>query len=108
MLSVRMGDNFHFAIDPWVVTAFSRHDTIPPKGYKDVHYGLLPVAIEGEVQVVARLRYRQASQKVAEILLSAVPEGIDLEKSYGLSEIPELPVVDMAQATVHFAATQGD
>jgi hypothetical protein len=35
-----MGDDLHFAIDPWVVTAFSRHDTIPPKGYRDVYFGL--------------------------------------------------------------------
>ena len=35
-----MGNDFHLAVDPWVVTAFSRHDTIPPRGYKDVYYGV--------------------------------------------------------------------
>jgi len=103
-----MGDNFHFAIDPWTVTAFSRHDTIPPRGYKDVHFGLVPAAIEGEVQVAVRLRYRQASQKLAEKLLGAVPDDIDLEKTYGLTSFPKLPVVDMTQATARFPAIEGD
>ncbi|PLX77533.1 MAG: cytochrome C [Desulfuromonas sp.] len=103
-----MGDNFHFAIDPWVVTAFSRHDTIPPKGYKEIYFGLLPVVSKGEVQVSVRLRYRQASQKVAEKLLGAVPDDIDLEKTYGLSAVPELPVVDMAQVATSFPAMEGD
>jgi hypothetical protein len=90
-----MGDNFHFAIDPWVVTAFSRHDTIPPKGFKDVFYGVSSSQAKGDVKVKARLRFRQADQKLAEKLLGAVPEDIDLTKIYGLLEIPEVPVVDM-------------
>jgi hypothetical protein len=91
-----MGKDFHLAIDPWVVIAFSRHDTIPPKGYKDVYYG---VNIPGGVKkliVEAKLRYRQADQKVAENLLAAVPKDMDLEKIYGIKAIPPLPVVDMA------------
>jgi hypothetical protein len=90
-----MGDDFHFAIDPWVVTAFSRHDTIPPKGYKDVYYGVTPPADIKKLTVEAKLRYRQADQKVAEKVLAAVPKDIDLEKIYGLNAIPPLPVVDM-------------
>lgn len=90
-----MGDNFHFAIDPWVVTAFSRHDTIPPRGYRDVWYRAPVVADGGNLAVEARLRYRQADQSVAEALLSAAPADIDLEAIYGLKEPPVLPIVDM-------------
>lgn len=97
-----MGDNFHFAIDPWVVTAFSRHDTIPPKGFKDVYYGVNSSAAGGDVVVKARLRFRQADQKVAEKLLGAIPKDIDLEEIYGLSKIPEVPVVDMVAAETKF------
>ncbi len=101
-----MGNDFHFAIDPWVVTSFSRHDTIPPRGFKDVYYGL-PALEEGQdIAIEARLRYRQADQKVAEALLSAVPEDIDLEKTYGLTEVPELPVVDMVTEKARFAQSE--
>jgi len=93
-----MGENFHFAIDPWVVTAFSRHDTIPPRGYKDVHYGLqLPEGAQ-EVTVEVKLRYRQADQKVGEKLLGSVPADMDLEEIYGLTSVPVLPVVNMVSA----------
>ncbi len=95
-----MGDNFHFAIDPWVVTAFSRHDTIPPKGYKDVYYGIAPGKNGKKVTVKARLRFRQADQKIAEKLLAAVPEDIDLKETYGLDKVPEVPVVDMVDKQV--------
>lgn len=99
-----MGKDFHFAIDPWVVTSFSRHDTIPPKGYKDVHYGIaVPGGVEA-LQVEVRLRYRQAEQAVAEALLAAVPKDIDLKVTYGLEKVPALPVVDMAVRTVRVAA----
>lgn len=97
-----MGSNFHFAIDPWVVTAFSRHETIPPRGYKDVYYGLTLPRGPKKLTVEAKLRYRQADQKVAETLLAAVPKDIDLEKIYGLKAVPPLPVLDMVvkQATL--------
>jgi hypothetical protein len=101
-----MGSDFHFAIDPWVVTAFSRHDTIPPKGYKDLHYGLrVPDGVK-EVTLEVKLRYRQADQKVAEALLAAVPKDINLEKIYGLSKVPPLPVVDMATSQERFPASR--
>ncbi|WP_298267740.1 cytochrome c family protein [Geobacter sp.] len=91
-----MGNDFHFAIDPWVVTAFAKHDTIPPRGYKDVYYGIhFPAGVK-QVTLEVRLRYRQADQKVAEALLGAVPKDIDLEQVYGLKSVPPLPVVDMA------------
>lgn len=97
-----MGSDLHFAIDPWVVTAFSRHDTIPPKGYKDVFYGLaLPAGVQN-VTVEVKLRYRQADQKVAEALLAAVPKDINLEQIYGLSKVPSLPVVDMVTSQATF------
>ncbi len=89
------GNDFHFAIDPWVVTSFSRHDTIPPKGYREVYYGL-PQRLEAkQLKLEVKLRYRQADQKVAESLLSAVPKDMDLKAIYGLDKIPTLPVVDM-------------
>jgi cytochrome c554/c'-like protein len=90
-----MGQDFHAAIDPWVVTSFSRHDTIPPKGYKEVTYGIHPPDGVKEVRIDARLRYRQADQHVAEALLAAVPLDINLNTVYGLEKVPLLPVVDM-------------
>lgn len=69
-----MGDDFHFAVDPWVVTSFSRHDTIPPRGYKDVYYGIAAPKGVKSLVIEARLRYRQADQEVAEALLAAVPK----------------------------------
>lgn len=88
-----------FAIDPWLVESFSRHDTIPPKGYRDVHYGLdtdkgNPVAVE------VKLRYRQADQKVAEKLLASVPDDIHLDAIYGITNVPVLPVIDMVHKTI--------
>jgi nitrate/TMAO reductase-like tetraheme cytochrome c subunit len=90
-----MGKEFHFAIDPWVVTAFSRHDTIPPRGYKDVYYGLKVPSGVKMVTFEAKLRYRQADQAVAEALLGAVPKDINMLETYGLAKVPTLPIVDM-------------
>lgn len=101
-----MGDNFHFAIDPWVVTSFSRHDTIPPKGYKDVHYGIASPQGVKNLNVEVKLRYRQADQKVAEALLAAVPKDIDLEKIYDLKAVPPLPVLDMVVKKARFSTRQ--
>ena len=92
-----MGDDFHFAIDPWVVTAFSKHETIPPRGYKDVFYGIHFPADLKKITLEVKLRYRQADQKVAEALLGAVPKDINLEQIYGLKAVPVLPVVDMVE-----------
>ncbi len=101
-----MGQDFHFAIDPWVVTAFSRHDTIPPRGYRDAIYAVrLPERV-GRVLVTATLRYRQADQRVAEALLASVPADIDLKAVYGLTEVPTLPVVDMATASANLPGTE--
>ena len=87
-------DRFHFAIDPWKVQSFSRHDTIPPKGFKDVYYGLTAEK-NRPIYVEAKLRYRQAEQKVAEKLLGLVPGDIHLDAIYGIKEVPILPVIDM-------------
>jgi hypothetical protein len=90
-----MGSDMHFAIDPWVVTAFSSHETIPPKGYKDTWFGItVPKGIK-QVSVEVKLRYRQADQQVAEKLLKAVPADINLARDYGVTTIPTMPVVDM-------------
>lgn len=100
-----MGDSFHFSVDPWVVTAFSRHDTIPPRGFKDVYYGMtLPQGV-AKVNLEVKLRYRQADQKVAEALLGAVPKDIDLKEIYGLEAVPTLPVVDMVVKEAPITAT---
>lgn len=102
-----MGENFHFALNPWEVISFSRHDTIPPKGYKDVYYGVNPgPAPQGPLTVEAKLRYRQAEQKVAHALLAAVPADIDLAEIYGLTAMPDLPVVDMVSKTTQIEPTQ--
>ena len=100
------GDNFHFAVDPWVITSFSRHDTIPPRGYKDVYYGFAAPASLKTLKVEAKLRFRQADQKVAEALLAAVPKDIDLEKTYGLKAVPQLPVVDMVVKQASFSTSK--
>jgi hypothetical protein len=101
-----MGNNFHFAIDPWIVTAFSRHDTIPPRGYKDVSYGVPSMDKKKTIAVEAKLRYRQAGQEEAEALLASVPADIDLNATYGLKKVPALPVVDMAVKTLNVAVTK--
>ena len=101
-----MGDTFHFAIDPWAVTAFSKHETIPPKGFKDVYYGVPLTPGTAAISVEVRLRYRQAEQKVAEALLGAVPKDIDLEKIYGIKAVPALPVVDMVTASSVFPVSR--
>ncbi len=93
-----MGTDFHFAIDPWVVTAFSRHETIPPRGYKDVYYGM-PQLKQKQINLEVKLRYRQADQAVGEALLAAVPADIDLNAIYGLTKVPTLPIVDMVVTT---------
>lgn len=90
-----MGSDFHFAVDPWVITAFSRHETIPPRGFKEVYYGIAGLKGAEYLTVDVKLRYRTADQKIAEALLAAVPKDIDLAKEYGLTSVPQLPVVDM-------------
>ncbi len=99
-----MGKDFHFSVDPWVITSFSRHETIPPRGYKDVYYGLTPPAGVKQVALEVKLRYRQADQKVAESLLAAVPKDMDLKTVYGLDKVPQLPIVDMVVKNVSVGA----
>jgi len=101
-----MDDNFHFALDPWAVTSFSRHETIPPKGYKDVYYGMNVPEGTPTLTVEIKLRYRQADQKVAEAILASVPKDIDLQQIYGLTKVPVLPVVDMVVKEVTMACNQ--
>jgi len=54
--------------------------------------------------VEARLLYRQADQKVAGKLLHAVPEDINLEKTYGISDKVAVPVVEMTRTTASFSS----
>lgn len=101
-----MGKNFHFVVDPWELISFSRNDTIPPKGYRDVYYGVSAPGVKGPLTVDVKLRYRQAEQKIAHALLAAVPSDIDLAATYGLTQMPDLPVVDMVEKTVSIAAVK--
>ena len=98
-----MGKDFHFAIDPWIVTSFSRHDTIPPHGYHDVYYGIPPMKNPQYIVFEAKLRFRQAGQEEAESLLAAVPADINLEAIYGLKKVPPLPIVDMVEKKMTIA-----
>lgn len=100
-----MGSDMHFAVDPWVVTAFASHETIPPKGYKDVWFGIQLPKGSKQVTVEVRLLYRQADQKIAESLLKAVPKDIDLARDYGITKIPTLPVVEMTGKKQVFPAS---
>lgn len=91
--------NLNFSIYPWEIETFSKNETVPPKGFRDVVYGL-SMEKETPVTVHARLRFRQADQKIAEKLLRLVPDPGHLEKIYGIKEIPLLPVIDMTTITV--------
>ncbi|MGR0482424.1 MAG: multiheme c-type cytochrome [Candidatus Electronema sp. V4] len=95
-----MDINMKFALDPWEVVAFSKHDTIPPKGYRDVYYTLINESKAKELKFSAKLRFRQASQAVVAKLLSNQPKGVDLEKIYGLTAVPAVPVVDMTEKSL--------
>lgn len=98
-----MGHDMSFQVDPWEIVSFSRHDIIPPKGYRDVYYTTLGDHRTHDVTFHAKLRFRAADQKVAEKLLSSQPKGFDLTEVYGLTAIPALPVVDMVDKTVTFS-----
>lgn len=94
-----MGDNLHFAINPWEIISFSRHDTIPPKGFREVYYGLHGEG-DGPITLNVKLRFRQANQKIAEKLLSHVPDDMHLDAIYGIKEVPAVPIIDMIEKTV--------
>lgn len=96
-----MGDSMHFAVDPWEIISFSKHDTIPPKGYREVYYGLTS-ADGNPVNVHVKLRFRQANQKIAKKLLSHVSDDMHLEAIYGIQEVPPVPIIDMVDTTVTF------
>ncbi|WP_417910906.1 multiheme c-type cytochrome [Candidatus Electronema sp. PJ] len=98
-----MGHDMSFQVDPWAIVSFSRHDIIPPKGYRDVYYTTMGDHKTHDVTFRAKLRFRVASQKVAHKLLTNLPKGFDLNEIYGLTEVPELPVVDMVDKTVTFS-----
>lgn len=100
------GNDFHFAVDPWVVTSFSRHDTIPPKGFREVYYGLPQNMTARQLRLEVKLRYRQADQKLAEALLGAVPKDMNLKEIYGLEKVPLLPIVDMVSMKADFNTEQ--
>jgi hypothetical protein len=96
-------EDFLPAVDPWKVRSMTRDDTVPARGYRDAHYGVPAPSDGGPVTVKARLRYRQASPDLVQEILASLPPDIDLESEYGLTGVPELPVVDMAVAEEVFA-----
>ncbi|WP_417912904.1 multiheme c-type cytochrome [Candidatus Electronema sp. TJ] len=99
-----MAHDMSFAADPWEIVSFSRHDIIPPKGYRDVYYSTLSDLKKHDITFHARLRWRVASQKIAEKLFKNLPKGFDLKEIYGLDKVPNpLPVVDMVDKTVTFS-----
>jgi len=59
-----------------------------------------------KITLEAKLRYRQADQGIAEALLGAVPESINLKEIFGLTKVPQLPVVDMVVKQVSFNSLQ--
>jgi hypothetical protein len=95
-----------FQIDPWEVVSFAKNDLIPPKGYRDIVYTILyPPGKGHELNVSAKLRFRQASQAIAKKLLTNLPEGVDLNEWYGLTEIPAVPIVDMTEQKATIKST---
>lgn len=99
-----MNHKMEFAADPWEIISFSRHDIIPPKGYKDVYYSTLSDLRKHDITFHIRLRWRVASQKIAEKLFKNLPKGFDIKEIYGLDKVPNpLPVVDMVDKTVTFS-----
>jgi hypothetical protein len=98
-----MDHHMKFAVDPWEIVSFSRHDIIPPKGYRDVYYTTLGEHRTHKVTFHAKLRWRAADQKVAAKLLTNQPKGFDLTEVYGLTAVPDLPVVDMVDKTITFS-----
>jgi hypothetical protein len=109
--------DFKETIDPWEITSFARHSTIPPRGYRDVYYPVPSLAVTtgatgglntatGRLTFEVKLRYRQADQEVAEKLLGLLPEDINLEEIYGIKEIPPLPIIDMVETTVVLNSTE--
>jgi len=55
---------------------------------------------KGPLVVDIKLRYRQAEQEIAHALLGAVPKDMDLAAIYGLTSMPDLPIVDMVSKSV--------
>ena len=98
-----MGHDMTLKNDPWEIVSFSRHDVIPPKGYRDVYYTTMGDHKTHDVTFRTKLRFRVADQKIANKLLTHLPKGFDLDEIYGLKEVPELPVVDMIDKTVKFS-----
>jgi truncated hemoglobin YjbI len=99
-----MDINQKFTADPWKLVSFTRHDIIPPKGYRDVYYSTLTDLKPHKITLHAKLRFRVAGQKLAEKIFANLPKGFDMEEIYGLKEVPNpLPVVDMIDKTVTFS-----
>jgi truncated hemoglobin YjbI len=98
-----MGHNMQFVVDPWELVSFSRHDVIPPKGFRDVYYTTMTEKKEQDLTFHVKLRFRQGNQKLVHKLLTNMPKGFDLTEIYGLTEVPTVPVVDMIDKTVSFS-----
>ena len=91
--------NFKYSIHPWEIETFSKKETIPPKGSRNVVYGI-NLEEKGPVTIHAKLQFRQASQSIAEKLYSLFPDPGLAEKTYGVKQLPMIPVVEMTSTTV--------
>jgi cytochrome c553 len=101
-----MGKDFHFASDAWDLVGYSRNVTIPPRGHWDVNFSTTGVKKHGIATVVAKLRYRQADQRVANKLMRSLPPDMSLEKTYGIKSLPSMPVVDMVVKKEHIRSKE--
>ena len=69
-----MDINQKFTADPWKLVSFTRHDIIPPKGYRDVYYSTLTDLRPHDITLHAKLRFRVAGQKLANKIFANLPK----------------------------------
>lgn len=78
----------HHTVKPWEIARFEYVKTIPPKGSATENYSfVVPADAKLPLTVMAVLRYRSYPQSVANLLLG--------------KDAPVLPIVDMAEKSVH-------
>ncbi len=89
--AVAVDEKGHHTVKPWEIARFETFRTIPPKGFDESDYAFVtPAKAADPLTVKAVLRYRSASQAVANLLLG--------------KGAPTLPVVDMASASADLKA----
>lgn len=95
-----MDKDTNFTVNPWEIVAFSKNDTIPPKGFRDVYFSVPQAEGKTAFTITAKLKYRQASPEIVKKLLKHTPESVLIQSTYALTETPVLPVLDMAEKKV--------